>query len=138
MPPIQPYLFFNGRCEEALDFYQRTLGAEVKFMMRYKDSPEPMPPGSVPQGLEDKVMHVSFEVRGSPLMASDGDCSGTPEFKGFSLSLTGSDVNDAQRLFAALADGGTVTMPLAKTFWAPLFGMVTDRFGVSWMIDVAA
>lgn len=135
---IQPYLDFNGRCEEALDFYRRALDAEVKILMRYQDSPEPMPPGMVPPGAERKIMHASFEVRGATLMASDFRSSGQPEFKGFSLSLSAKDVDDARRLFAALADGGTVTMPLAKTFWAPLFGTVTDRFGVSWMIDVAA
>jgi PhnB protein len=132
---VQSYLFFDGRCEEALEFYRRTLGAEVVMLMRYRESPEkaptPMPPGS-----EDKVMHASFRIGDSELMASDGMCGGTTSFQGFALSVTPATEAEAERLFAALADGGQVQMPLTRTFFSPRFGMVADRFGVSWMIYV--
>jgi PhnB protein len=133
---IQPYLFFDGRCEEALELYRRALGAEVEMLMRFKDSPEPPQPGMVPPGSGDKVMHASFRIGASTIMASDGRCQGQPSFSGFSLSLTARDETEAERLFAALGDGGEVQMPLAKTFFSPRFGMVADRFGVSWMIIV--
>uniref|UniRef100_UPI002739A1D1 VOC family protein n=1 Tax=Stenotrophomonas sp. YIM B06876 TaxID=3060211 RepID=UPI002739A1D1 len=129
---VQPYLFFDGRCEEALEFYRSALGAEVTMLMRYKDSPEPQPPGACAPGSEDKVMHSSFRVGGAELMASDGQAQGHPEFKGFSLSLTPANDADAERLFHALASGGKVQMPLGPTFFASSFGMVADRFGVSW------
>jgi len=134
---IQSYLFFEGRCEEAIDFYRGTLGAEVTMMMRYKDSPEPPPPDTLPPGSEDKIMHVSFRVGDTTVMASDGMCSGQPGFQGFSLALTVPNEAEADRVFTALADGGQVRMPLAKTFFSPRFGMVADRFGMSWMIVVA-
>lgn len=134
---IQPYLFFGGRCDEALDFYRTALGAEVVMLMRYKESPEPQPPGSVPPGYENKVMHATFRIGGTTLMASDG-CGETPSFAGFSLSLAVPTAAEAGRAFAALADGGKVTMPLDKTFWSPSFGMLTDRFGLGWMISVTA
>ncbi|MEN3294426.1 MAG: PhnB protein [Burkholderiales bacterium] len=134
---VQPYLFFNGRCEEAINFYRKALGAEVITLMRFKDSPQPAEPGMVPPGSENKVMHASVRIGETTLMASDGQCTGQPEFKGFSLSITAPDDAEAERLFAALADGGQVQMPLAKTFWTSRFGMVADRFGVSWMITVA-
>lgn len=134
---VQPYLFFNGRCEEAINFYRKALGAEVITLMRFKDSPQPAEPGMVPPGSENKVMHASVRIGETTLMASDGQCTGQPEFKGFSLSSTAPDDAEAERLFAALADGGQVQMPLAKTFWTSRFGMVADRFGVSWMITVA-
>lgn len=133
---IESYLFFNGRCEEAIEFYRRALGAEVLMLMRNKESPEPPPPGTMPPGSEDKVMHATLRIGHSNLMLSDGDCDGKPAFTGFSLSLDASDEAEAERLFAALGDGGTVQMPLAKTFWSPKFGMVADRFGVGWMISV--
>ncbi|MEO7152223.1 MAG: VOC family protein [Burkholderiaceae bacterium] len=132
---VQPYLFFDGRCEEALEFYRQALGAEVQMLMRHADSPEPSPPGILPPGSEQKVMHVSFKIGDTVVMASDGRNGGHPEFKGFSLSLTLPDAAAAQRTFDALAVGGQVQMPLAKTFWAPLFGMVADRFGVGWMVS---
>jgi PhnB protein len=135
---VQPYLFFNGRCEEAIEFYRRALGAQVDTMMRNKESPEPAPPGMLPPGSENKVMHASFRIGETTVMASDGRCSGTPNFQGFSLSLSPPDAATAGRLFNALADGGQVQMPLNKTFWSPCFGMVTDRFGVGWMVNVAA
>jgi PhnB protein len=133
----QPYLFFDGRCEEALEFYRRALGAEVTMLMRFKDSPEPHPPGMVPPGSQNKVMHASFRVGDATVMASDGRCLGQPSFQGFALSLTVPAAAEAERLFASLADGGQVQMPLAKTFFAPRFGMVADRFGVGWMVIVA-
>ena len=135
---VQPYLFFDGRCEEAVEFYRRALGAEVTMLMRFKDSPEPPQPGMVPPGAENKVMHSSFRIGDTTVMASDGRCMGQPSFQGFSLSLSVADDAEAERLFAALAEGGQVQMPLAKTFFSSRFGMVADRFGVPWMIVVAA
>ena len=134
---VQPYLFFDGRCEEAVEFYRRALGAEVTMLMRMKDSPEPPQPGMCPPGSEDKVMHASFQIGDTTVMASDGRCSGQPVFQGFSLSLTARDEAECERLFAALGEGGQVQMPLSKTFFSPRFGMVADRFGVSWMVIVA-
>jgi PhnB protein len=133
---VEPYLFFNGRCEEAVEFYKKALGAEVAMLMRFKDSPEPHAPGMLPPGSENKVMHVSFRVGNTTVMASDGFCKGQTDFQGFSLSLTVSNEADADRVFSALADGGQVQMPLNKTFWSPRFGMVTDRFGLGWMVTV--
>jgi PhnB protein len=134
---IQPYLFFDGRCEEAVEFYRRALGAEVTMLIRFKDSPEPPDPGIVPPGAGDKVMHVSLRIGDTTVLASDGRCEERPSFQGFALSLTVPDEAEAERLFAVLADGGQVQMPLTKTFFASRFGMVADRFGVSWMIYVA-
>jgi PhnB protein len=133
---VEPYLFFNGRCEEAVEFYKKALGAEVAMLMRFKDSPEPQAPGMLPPGSENKVMHVSFRVGDTTVMASDGFCKGQTDFQGLSLSLTVSNETEADRVFAALADGGHVQMPLNKTFWSPRFGMVTDRFGLGWMVTV--
>ena len=134
---IQPYLFFGGRCEEALEFYRTALGAQVDFLMRYKESPEPLPPGRLPPGFENKVMHATFRISGSTLMASDG-CEEGQSFAGFSLSLAVPTQAEADRAFTALAEGGKVKMPLTKTFWSPCFGMVTDRFGLGWMVSVVA
>src|SRR3954463_13492218 len=134
---VQPYLFFDGHCEEALDFYARALGAEVTMAMRFQDAPDPPPPGMIPPGSEGQIMHASFRLGETTVMASDGRCRGQPEFKGFSLSLTAASEEHADRVFAALAEGGQVHMPLGKTFFAPRFGMVADRFGVSWMVIVA-
>ena len=136
-PAIQPYLFFGGRCEEALEFYRKTLGAEVDMLMRHKDSPEPPPPGMLQPGFENKVMHTTFRIGASTLMASDG-CNEGSTFSGFSLSIAVPTEAEAERAFAALADGGKVQLPLAKTFFSPRFGMLTDRFGVGWMVNVAA
>jgi PhnB protein len=133
---VQPYLFFNGRCEEALEFYRRALGAEVKMLMRFKESPEPPRPGSVPPGNEEKVMHARFSIGESVILASDGSCTGQTTFQGFALSLTVPTEAEADRVFAALAQGGQIQMPIAKTFFSPRFGMVADRFGVSWMVYV--
>lgn len=134
-PIIQPYLFFAGRCQEALDFYRTAMGAQIEMLLLYKDSPEPPPPGAVPPGFEDKVMHASVRIGNSVLMASDG-CSTETGFSGFSLSLTLPTQADARRVFAALSEDGNVGMPIGKTFWSPCFGMVTDRFGVGWMVTV--
>jgi PhnB protein len=135
---VQPYLFFDGRCEEALGFYREALGAEVTSLSRFRDCPGPREPGMVPPGGEDKVMHASFRVGEATVMASDGRCEGKAAFRGFSLSITVPTDAEAQRLFAALGQGGQVQMPLTRTFFASSFGMVADRFGVSWMVYVAA
>jgi PhnB protein len=132
---IQPYLFFEGRCDEALAYYQKALGAKVEMLMRYRDNPEP---AANPHGAADKVMHASFRVGDAVVMASDGNCAGKPSFQGFGLTLSAQDEAEARRLFAALAEGGQVQMPLGKTFFSPAFGMATDRFGVLWMVIVAA
>lgn len=130
---IQPYLFFDGRCQEAIDFYHEALGAEVLMRMSFKDSPVPtnQPPGSA-----DKIMHACVRIGETQVFMSDGMCGGAPTFQGFTLSVLLKDDADAQRVFAALGNGGTVTMPIAKTFFASSFGMVTDRFGVGWMVLV--
>jgi PhnB protein len=133
---VQPYVFFEGRCEEALEFYRSALGAQVTALMRFKDSPEPHEPGVVPPGAGDKVLYASFRVGETTVLASDGRCLGRPVFQGFSLSLTVPNDAEAERLFASLADGGQVQMPLSKTFFSSRFGMVADRFGLSWMIYV--
>lgn len=134
-PVIQPYLMFGGRCEEALEFYRTALGAQIDMLMRFQESPDPPPPGMLPSGFENKIMHASFRIAGNVLMASDG-CETGSQFKGFSLSISVATEAEADRYFAALADGGQVQMPLAKTFWSPKFGMLIDRFGISWMVNV--
>ena len=134
---VEPYLFFNGHCDEAVEFYKKALDAEVTMLMRFKESPEPHPPGTVPPGAENNVMHASFRIGDTTVMASDGCSTGETNFQGITLSLAVANEADAERRFAALAEGGKVQMPLAKTFWSPRFGMVTDRFGVAWMVSVA-
>jgi PhnB protein len=135
---VEPYLFFEGRCEEAIDFYRKALGAEVTMLMRFKDSPEPPAPGICPPGSQDKVMHANLRIGDTMVMLSDGRCQGKPGFQGVSLSLAVPDDAAAERAFSALANGGQVQMPLAKTFFSSRFGMVADRFGVSWMIIVTS
>lgn len=132
---ITPYLNFAGRCAEALEFYRKALGAEVEMVMRFDESPEPPPPGMLQPGFEKKVMHASFNVRGVRLMATDGG-NDKAKFDGVSLALTLPSEADARRAFDALADGGSVQMPLTKTFWSPCFGMLTDCFGLGWMVTV--
>jgi PhnB protein len=132
---LQPYLFFDGRCEEAIAFYQSALGAEVTMLMRYKDCPQP---DMISPGSGEKVMHANLRIGGSTVLASDGQCKGQPNFQGFAVSITAADPAEAERLFAALSDGGQVQMPLAETFFSPRFGMLADRFGVSWMVYVEA
>ena len=134
---VEPYLFFDGRCEEAIDFYRRTLGAEVTMLMRWKDCPEqPKNKDMIPPGSENKVMHARLRIGDAAVMASDGQCLGKPSFQGFALSISAASAAEAERVFNALADGGRVQMPLGKTFFSPSFGMVADRFGVSWMVLV--
>ena len=133
---VQPYLFFNGRCEEAVEFYRGAVGAEPTMLMRYKDNPEPQP-GMVPPGAENKIMHASIRIGDTVVMASDGECSGKLNFQGFSLTVSVRDEAEADRVFAALSQGGQVQMPLTKTFFSSRFGMLVDRFGVGWMVIVA-
>jgi PhnB protein len=128
---VQPYLMFDGRCEEALEFYRQALGARVEALLRFKDSPDPQMCAAAPA---EKVMHSCFRIGDTAVMASDGQCQGKASFQGFSLAITAADDADAKRRFDALVDGGQVQMPLGKTFFASSFGMVADRFGVSWMI----
>jgi PhnB protein len=133
-----PYLFFNGRCEEALEFYRQALGAEIQMMMRFKDSPEQAqcPEGSAPP--PDKVMHACIKLGNGILMASDGMEFGGPRFAGFSVSYEAKDEADAKRRCEALAKGGQVQMPVGETFFAKAFGMVQDKFGLSWMVIAGA
>ena len=128
---VEPYLFFDGRCEQALEFYKKALGAKVEAVIRYKENPEPKhnPPNS-----DDKVMHALFRIGDATIMASDGNCQGKPSFQGFALTLNAADAAEAKRRFDALAEGGHVQMPLNETFFAKSFGMLSDRFGVSWMV----
>lgn len=128
---IQPYLFFEGRTEEALEFYKSKLNAKVEFLLRYKDNPDPKynPPNSA-----EKVMHSCFRIGDTQVMASDGNCTGKPSFQGFSLTFNAADEADAKRRFSALAEDGQVNLPLSETFFAKSFGMVADRFGVNWMV----
>ena len=132
---VQPYLFFNGRCDEALAFYTTVLQAKVRMVLRWNESPEPLPPGILKPGFETKVMHSEFTVGGMTLLASDG-CGEPHRFEGFRLALTVPTEAAADLAFNALADGGRVDMPLAKTFWSSRYGMVTDRFGIGWMVMV--
>ena len=129
---VQPYLFFDGRCEEALQFYSKHLGAKVEMLMRNKESPEPPPPGMNAPG--EKIMHAAFRIGDTQLLASDGYSGGKPRFEGVSLSIGARDDAEAKRIFNALADGGKVNLPLTQTFFASSFGMVDDRFGVHWMV----
>jgi len=130
---VQAYLFFDGRCEEAIDFYKKTLGAQVEMLMHFKDNPDP---NGCPPGMGDYVMHASIRVGETSIMMSDGYSKGEPKFDGFSLSITVPSEADADRIFAALSEGGQVNAPLNKTFFSPRFGMLTDRFGVGWMVIV--
>lgn len=133
---IQPYLFFGGRCDEAIAFYKTALGAKVDILMRYKESPDPTPPGMLAPGWEEKVMHATLRIGGAIVMASDGCSSEDGKSSGFKLALNVPTAAEATRAFAGLSNGGTVELPLTKTFWSPLFGMLTDRFGIAWMVSV--
>lgn len=138
---VQPYLFFDGRCQEAAEFYRSALGAEITMLMRFKDAPpsdDAPGEGCVPTpGSDEKVMHMSMTIGDTTIMASDGMCQGKPEFQGISLSLSVADDDAARKTFERLAQGGQIQQPLIKTFFSSSFGMVADRFGVSWMIVVA-
>jgi PhnB protein len=133
---ITPYLFFEGRAEEAIGFYAKALGAKTAMLMRNSDSPEPPPPGVMPPGSEQKIMHAEIRIGDLPLMLSDGHCAGAAKFAGFGVSLPARDAAEAGRFFAGLSDGGEVRLPLGPTFFSPAFGMVQDRFGVLWMVNV--
>lgn len=137
MSKIEPYLFLNGRADEAIAFYQDALGAELAMRMSFGDSPEksPMP---LPPGWDQKVMHAALKVGDMLLMLSDGGCADATKFEGFRLSLACDGEAAARKAFDKLAAGGEVQMPLTKTFWSPLFGMLTDKFGVGWMVTIAA
>ena len=130
---VQPYLFFDGRCDEALDFYKKAIGADVKMLMRWKDSPDK---SMCTQDNADKVMHSQFQIGDTTVMASDGRNQGQPKFDGFALSIIAKTESEADKMFGALGDGGQVTMPMSKTFFSPRFGMLADKFGVHWMILV--
>jgi PhnB protein len=132
---VQPYLFFDGRCEEAIEFYKKALSAEVNMLMRFKDSPESPPPGRGPTN-PNKVMHAQFQIGETVILASDGRATGQPKFEGFALALSVKTEAEADKAFNALAKGGKVEMPLAKTFFSAKFGMVEDKFGVFWMVLV--
>ena len=134
---LTPYLFLDGRCEEAIEFYKKTLGAKVEMMMRFKESPEPPQEGCMAPNSENKIMHACMRIADTAVMASDGRCTGQPKFEGFALTINAKDEREADRVFAALGDGGQVQMPMTKTFFAPRFGMVADKFGVGWMVIVA-
>lgn len=131
---VEPYLSFEGRCEEALEFYKSAVGAQVEVILRYKDSPDKPPEGMVPPGSENKIMHCSFTIGDSRIMATDGGCRGGGKFEGISLALSSKTTAETEKLFNALAPGGEVQMPLGQTFFSPSFGMVVDKFGVFWMV----
>ncbi len=134
---IQPYLSFEGRCEEAFEFYKKALGAEVVMLLRFKDNPEPPEVSTVSPESENKIMHMEFRIGETSILASDGRCAGHANFQGISLTLTVANEAEADSTFARLLDGGQVLMPLTKTFFSPKFGIVADRFAVTWMIIVA-
>jgi PhnB protein len=133
-PFVNTYLFFGGNCEEALDYYAQTLGAEVGPKMRFNESPDPIPAGVLAPGFENKIMHSELKLGGTSIFASDG-ISGESKFGGFSVSLGYGDQAEAERVFQALAADGTIGMPWGPTFFSPLFGSVTDKFGMDWMIS---
>ncbi|GAB7128172.1 VOC family protein [Silvimonas sp. JCM 19000] len=133
---VQPYLMFEGRCEEAITFYTQAIGAQLQYQMRYSDNPEPMPEGQLKPGMQDKIMHAAIQIGDSVVLASDGHCAGSTTFGGVLLTLNVADQQEAEQKFAALSAGGQVTMPLTQTFFSPAFGMLTDRFGLGWMVIV--
>lgn len=128
---LQPYLFFDGRTEEALDFYKKAVGAEVKMLMRFKEAPDQ---SMISKGSENKVMHAHFKVGDTDVLISDGRNQGNPKFEGFALTLQAKDETEAAKFFNALGQGGEIGMPLGKTFFAKSFGMLKDKFGVNWMV----
>jgi PhnB protein len=130
---VQPYLFFDGKCEEALELYKRVLGAKVEMVMKFKDAPDQ---SMISPGSENKIMHSTVKIGNSTILASDGNCNGKPAFEGFSLSVDATNDAEAKRIFTALAEGGQVRMPMDKTFFASSFGMCADKFGVGWMVIV--
>lgn len=137
-PTIEPYLFFAGRCEEAIEFYEATFGAKLEMLMRFEEAPESTPEGVLTPDWAKKVMHASILIGESRIMLSDGCGPDDASFAGFSLSIAPDDEAEAHRIFNALAAGGKVECPLAKTFWSPCYGMLTDKFGIGWMVNVLA
>ena len=133
---VQAYVSFSGRCEEALEFYKKSIGAEVTGLMRWKDNPDAVMQS--PHGYEEKIMHAAFRIGETELMADDGMGQAQAEFKGMTLAIAVAEDAEAKRIFTALGEGGSVTMPLMKTFWTSSFGMLTDKFGVPWMVNVVA
>jgi PhnB protein len=133
---VQPYLSFEGRAQEAIDFYKSAIGAKVDMIMHFKDAPPDVQAQMSPES-KDKIMHSAFHVGDTQIMATDGNCSGKTGFSGISLTLNASDNAEAEKLFAALGNGGQVTMPMSETFFADRFGMVADKFGVQWMVIAA-
>ncbi len=131
---VQPYLFFDGRAEEAIEFYKKTLDAKVTMLMRFKEAPDQ---SMISPGSENKIMNAYVNIGETGVMISDGRNTGNTKFAGFALSISAKTEAEADKLFSALADGGNVTMPQDKTFFSPRFGMLADKFGVSWMILVA-
>jgi PhnB protein len=131
---LQPYVFFDGRCDEALEFYKTAIGAKAETLMRFKDAPDQ---SMVSPGSANKVMHAQVRIGDATILMSDGRNQGKPTFQGFALTITAANEVEADKLFGALAAGGTVTMPMAKTFFSPRFGMLTDKFGVGWMVLAA-
>jgi PhnB protein len=131
---VKPYLYFDGRTEEAIEFYKKAMGAKVEFMLRFKDAPQGVK--TTTPNLAEKVIHSTFRIGDSVLNASDGDCGGKAKFSGISLALTVKSETEAEQIFAALQEGGQVQMPMTKTFFSPKFGMVADKFGVSWLIHM--
>lgn len=131
---IEPYLFFHGRSEEAAAFYARALNAELHFAMRFSEAPEAPPPGTVPPGHEDRIMHAELRIGQTTVMISDGGCRDTASFDGFALAISFPDTAEAARRFEALADGGEITMAFGPSFFSPGFGMLRDRFGVNWTV----
>jgi len=134
---VQPYLFFGGRCEEALEFYRKIAGAEIVMLTRFKEAPETDAMPKMPDCFDEKIMHAVVRIGSSTFFASDGRCEGDPTFEGFSMAINVPSEAEAERIFNALSETGTVIMPLEKTFWASKFGMVEDRFGLGWMVSVA-
>lgn len=135
---IQPYLNFDGRCEEAINFYKSAVGAKVNMMMRFSDSPEPLDPKMVPPGNESKIMHASFQIGDTVINGADCASQGRPNFEGISLTLNAASDAEAERVFNGLAEGGKIQQPLIKTFFASSWGVLVDRIGVSWMVVVMA
>ena len=131
---VQPYLNFDGRCDEALEFYQKAIGAKVNVVLRFKGAPDP---SMITPGNENKVMHSAMQIGDTLVMASDGRCTGKGQFSGIALTISADSEAEAEKIFNGLAEGGQVQMPLAKTFFSPKFGMLADKFGVGWMILVA-
>ena len=131
---VEPYVFFDGKCEEAMEFYKGAVGARVEAVLRFKEHPDAGKPGTIPPGSENKVMHALFKIGDTKIMASDGQCQGKPSFQGFALTINAANDAEAEKLFGALGKGGQVTMPLTETFFATRFGMVADKFGVNWMV----